>query len=198
MGEVFSRHSELPSRVDLASMEWLSRWYSKRIVNVNVNIILAGGLAIGVMYSVMHWIHALKVDKHLADQLHVDIKFVNMGLAFVIDLVADLAVYYLLHWYANHVPSRFGGKLLNPEYSDLTFMQDATKVQVERMLLSPILYGIAMTLQYLQMQQDVRPPLAAAIGFAVGILTTRTIHTVYMVWESKHRRRKLLRSPPGS
>lgn len=180
-------------------MEWLARWYSKRIINVNVNIIAAGLLAIGVMYAVMHWIHVLKVDKHLSDQLKIDVKFVNMGLAFVIDLVADFAVYYLLHWYANHVPSRFGGKLINPEYSDLTFLQDATKVQVERMLLSPILYGVAMGLQYTLMQQDVRPPLAASIGFAVGILTTRTLHTLYMLWEGKKRRARMgqCAKPPG-
>jgi hypothetical protein len=173
-------------------MEWLARLYAKRIVNVNVNILVAGGLAIGIMYFVMHWIHVLEIDAHIADKTRIKVEFVNMGLSFVIDLVADLAVYYVLHWYANHVPSRYGGKLLHPEYSDLSFMQDATKVQVERMLLAPILYLIAMGLQYYMQKEGVRPPAAAAIGFTAGICTTRTIHTLFMLWEQRRRRRGTL------
>jgi putative flippase GtrA len=173
-------------------MEWFARWYARRIVNVNVNIILAGAMAIGIMWVVMHLLHRVKVDEHLARELSISTKLVNMGLSFVIDLVADLAVYYFLHWYANHMPRKLGGKMINPEYSDLSFMQDATKVQVERMLLSPVLYGIAMGLQYFLMHRDVAPPTAAAIGFAVGILTSRTLHTMWMLWEQRRLRAKMI------
>jgi hypothetical protein len=180
--------------------QWLSRQYAKRIVNVNVNIIAAGAMAIGIMYAVMFWIHRLKIDAHIADQLKVSVKWVNIGLSFAIDLVADLAVYYLLHWYANHVPSRFGGggKLINPEYSDLSFMQDATRVQLERMLLAPILYGIAGGVQWIMLKAHAHPPTAAAAGFALGILTTRTIHTFYMLWQGRRRRAKLLLEASGA
>jgi hypothetical protein len=179
---------------------WIARQYAKRIVNVNVNIIAAGAMAIGIMYAVMFWIHRLKIDVHIADQLQVNVKFVNIALSFIIDLVADLAVYYLLHWYANHVPSRFGGggKLVNPEYSDLSFMQDATKVQLERMVLAPILYSIAGGLQWVLMKGHMHPPAAAAIGFAAGILTTRTLHTFYMLWEGRRRRAKFLLEASGA
>jgi hypothetical protein len=179
---------------------WIARQYAKRIVNVNVNIIAAGAMAIGIMYAVMFWIHRLKIDTHIADQLKISPKFVNIGLSFAIDLVADLAVYYLLHWYANHVPSRFGGggKLINPEYSDMSFMQDATKVQLERMLLAPLLYGIAGGLQWVLLKGHMHPPAAAAIGFAVGILSTRTLHTLYMLWEGRRRRAKLLLEATGA
>ncbi len=179
--------------------ELIARLYGKRIVNVNVNILAAGAMAIGIMYAVMFWIHRLKIDSHIADQIKVNVVYVNMVLSFVIDLVADLAIYYVLHWYANHVPSRFGGggKLLNPEYSDLTFMQDATKIQLERMVLSPILYGIAMVFQYV-FRDDMSPPARAAIGFTVGICTTRTLHTLWMLWEQKHRRAKMLVQKAGA
>lgn len=181
-------------------LHWLARQYGRRIINVNVNILAAGAMAIGVLYAVMFWIHRLKIDAHIADQLSVNVKWVVLVLTFVIDLVADLAIYYVLHWYANHVPSRFGGggKLLNPEYSDMTFMQDATKIQLERMILSPILYGIALGLQWTLMQNDTKPHAAAAIGFTIGICTTRTLHTLWMLWEQKHRRAKMLIQQAGA
>lgn len=180
--------------------ELLARLYGKRIINVNVNILAAGAMAIGVLYAVMFWIDRLKIGAHIADQLKVDVKWVVLVLTFVIDLVADLAIYYVLHWYANHVPSRFGGggKLLNPEYSDLTFMQDATKIQLERMILSPILYTLALGLQWILMHNGMKPHAAGAIGFAIGITTTRTLHTIWMLWEQKHRRAKMLRQNAGA
>lgn len=176
-------------------MEWFQRWYAKRVVNVNINILLAGAIAIGIMWVVMHYVNVLDIDGHLSRRLNVNVKYVNVTLSFVIDLVADLAVYYVLHWYANHAPGKLGGKLINPEYSDMTFMQDATKIQVERMILSPILYGVALGLQLFLLHQEFRPPTAAAVGFAVGITTTRTLHTLWMVWESKRKRARLL---PGN
>ncbi len=190
-------------------MQWLARWYARRLVNVNINILAAGAMAIAIMYAVMWGVHQLAIDRHIADKLKptvsgLDVKHVNMALSFVIDLVADLAVYYVLHWYANHAPRALGRNLLNPAYSDLSFLQDATKVQIERMILSPILYGIAMGLQYFLMDRHhVIPPKAAAIGFAVGILTTRTLHTAWMLFEEHRGRRKarlaaLKTAPPSS
>ncbi|MFO0832054.1 MAG: hypothetical protein U0637_09440 [Phycisphaerales bacterium] len=174
-----------------ALSQWFARWYAKRVVNVNVNILLAGAIAIGIMWVVMHFVNVLDIDGHLSRRLNVNVKYINMSLSFLIDLVADLAVYYVLHWYANHAPGKLGGKLINPEYSDLSFMQDATKIQFERMVLSPILYGIAMGLQWLLLHKEVRPPTAAAVGFAVGICTTRTLHTLWMLWESRRKRAQL-------
>jgi putative flippase GtrA len=176
-------------------MEWFRRWYAKRIVNVNVNILLAGVLAISFMYAVMYVLHALGIDQHIADRLKVNVKFVNMTLSFLIDVVADLSVYYLLHWYANHAPGKFGGKLINPEYADLSLMQDATKVQLERIVLSPILYGIALGGQYfLPHWFAMSPPLAAAISFSIGVVVARVLHTIWMIREQKIRRAALERA----
>lgn len=172
---------------------WCARCYRKRIVNVNVNILLAGLLAIGVLYAVMHFIHALGIDKHVAGKLSTDVKYVNMVASFLIDLVADLAVYYVLHWFANHAPRKFGRDLINPEYSDLTFLQDATKVQLERMVLSPVLYGIAMGLQYYLSKEHIAdPPAAAAIGFFVGVSTARVLHTMWMLYDDRRRAKRML------
>jgi hypothetical protein len=173
-------------------MEWFQRWYAKRIVNVNINILLAGALAIAFMYAVMHVLHKLGIDKHVADRLKIDVKFVNMTLSFLIDVVADLSVYYFLHWYANHAPRKFGGKLINPEYSDLSLMQDATKVQIERIVLSPVLYGIAMGGQYfLPHWFNIDPPKAAALSFAAGVIAARVLHTFWMMREQRIRRAAL-------
>ncbi|HYF13729.1 MAG TPA: hypothetical protein VD971_01505 [Phycisphaerales bacterium] len=171
-------------------MEWLARLYARRIVNINVNILLAGALAIGFMYGVMFYVHRWEIDAQIARKTQVDVKYVNMALSFVLDLVADLAVYYLLHWYANHAPSRYG-KLIHPEYADLSFMQDATKVQIERIVLAPILYAVAMGMQYKMLEDGYRPPVAASISFAAGILLSRTLHTVWMIYDQRKRRRRM-------
>jgi hypothetical protein len=98
-------------------------------------------------------------------------------------------VYYVLHWYANHAPRRFGGKLINPEYSELSLLQDATKVQLERIVLSPVLYGIAMGGQYFLPQwTNIAPPAAAAVSFTAGVLASRVLHTIWMIREQGVRR----------
>lgn len=172
-------------------MQWFARLYNKRIINVNVNILLAGALAIGIMYSVMNFVHDWGVDMQIANRTKTDVKFVNMALSFFIDLVADLAVYYVLHWYANHVPKKYGGTLIHPEYTDLSFLQDATKVQIERMVLSPLLYVIALGGQYLLMQSGSRPPTAAAIGFATGVVVSRVLHTFWMLYDQRRMRKRM-------
>jgi putative flippase GtrA len=179
----------------LRGMSWFQRWYARRIVNVNVNILLAGALAIAFMYAVMYVLHKLGIDQHVADRLKVNVKLVNVTLSFLIDVVADVSVYYFLHWYANHAPGKLGGKLINPEYSDLTLMQDATKVQLERIVLSPILYGIALGGQFVLPQWfAISPPKAAAISFAAGVIIARVLHTVWMLREQRIRRAALERA----
>src|SRR5262245_26294593 len=121
-------------RLAFLSMERLLRWYQRRIVNVNVNIIAAGILALGITVGVMH-----TLDR----TFHFGNKAVISGLTFVVDLIADVAVYYLLHWVANHMP-RQTERIINPAYADMSFLKDASLVQFERALLSPLLYIIAL------------------------------------------------------
>lgn len=182
-------------------MEWLARLYARRIINVNVNIIAAGILALAFTAAFMHFFVAWQWDHAIANFLgFVSYKVVITAVTFLVDLVADLGVYYILHWYANHAPSRFGAKVLDPELaepslgSDLaeirqslrpSFLRDATKVQVQRIILSPILYIIALGGQHALLHAHVNVAAATAIGFGAGILVTRILHTLYMLREDR-------------
>jgi hypothetical protein len=134
----------------------LSDWYDYRIVNVNVNVIVAGIAALGITVGVLHLMDrtgALQAVTGLVEGREFSIpglpfrfmgeKMVIGGLTFAIDLIADVLVYYALHWAANHMPRR-RQVLHTRAYADLTFMRDATLVQFERALLSPILYLAAL------------------------------------------------------
>ncbi|HLP83103.1 MAG TPA: hypothetical protein VK157_02035, partial [Phycisphaerales bacterium] len=87
-------------------MEWLARLYSRRIVNVNVNIIAAGLLALVVTAVFMHYFVDWQWHEVIARWTTLNSKVVITATTFLVDLIADLAVYYVLHWYANHAPGR--------------------------------------------------------------------------------------------
>jgi hypothetical protein len=183
-------------------MSWLARLYDRRIVNVNVNIIVAGLAAMGITVGVMHiadqlgvfariegWLpeRIRTIDGHLfghAFQIQSQ-KLIISGLTFIVDLIADVGVYFGLHWLANHMP-RKTPRLTNPAYADLSFMRDASLVQFERAILSPLLYIVALGLQNTLMHHGVGIGKATAIGFSAGILTSRTLHTIWMA----HNERK--------
>ncbi|MDX2115206.1 MAG: hypothetical protein SFZ24_06225 [Planctomycetota bacterium] len=166
-------------------------WYDYRIVNVNVNVLLAGVIALAITVGVMH---ALEVSKLLAQmsawvdgqglrlwgyELQAS-KLLVTGLTFVVDLVADVVVYYVLHWVANHTPRRKRRRKTHA-YADLSFMRDATLVQFERALLSPVLYVIALSLQNKLLHEGASVAWATGFGFAVGLVITRLLHTLWMI-----------------
>ncbi len=179
-------------------MERLVRLYDKRIVNVNVNIVLAGVLALAFMAPVMHGLSAVHVPRHIAEALGMpwavwkfrfDEKAVIGGLSLVVDLVADVVVYYVLHWVANHMPRR--ARSINPAYAHLSFMQDATMVQVERMTLSPLFYIIALGVQHALLHAEMGVGWASAFGFGLAIVVTRILHTIWMVLQERRMKRRL-------
>ncbi len=211
-------------------MERLARLYGKRIVNVNVNIIAAGVLALIVTAVFMHFFVAWNWHEVISGWVGFNPKIIITASTFLVDLVADLAVYYVLHWYANHVPSRFEKlahvekvhDLVNPDFAKpaftkesiaasplsprrikaaatgkkdngitRAFVRDATKVQVERMILSPILYVIALGGQHALLHAHMPVAWATAIGFGAGILVTRILHTIFMWREERANARKL-------
>lgn len=174
-------------------MERLVRWYSRRIVNVNVNILVAGAFALGITVVVMHllvvldwlgpltgWIPDFGLDilgrKFAFSGPHFGVS----GLTLIVDLVADVAVYYGLHWLANHAPRR-APRTISRAYEGLGFVRDATLVQFERALLSPILYIIALGLQNNLLHHGVSIAGATAAGFATGIACSRALHTLWML-----------------
>lgn len=174
-------------------MNWFLRLYDRRIVNVNVNIVLAGACALGITVGVM----ALAESWGLIDWLsrHVpDLKAYAFGrgfefsgraivitsMTFLVDVVADVAVYYLLHWVANHMP-RSVPRIKHRAYASLSYMRDATLVQFERALLSPLLYIVALGLQHWMLNHGSSIAKATTYGFAAGILAARLLHTLWML-----------------
>ena len=162
-------------------MRFLAHWYSHRTVNVNVNIVLAGIIALAITVGVMHPLEVAGVHRALEDRTGLDHKLIIGGLTFLVDIVADVLVYYGLHWLANHWPGRIKPKLLNPAYANMTFMKDATLVQFERILLAPIFYVVALGLQHFLLLQEYSVALATVVGFGTGIAITRTLHTIWML-----------------
>lgn len=172
-------------------MGWLADLYDERIVNVNVNIMLAGATALGITVGVMHAAETSGLldsivravgERHVQAggyEFHFE-KFVIGALTFVVDLVADVVVYYGLHWIANHMP-RARAKPRPRAYANLSFMRDATLVQFERALLSPVLYVAALGLQSTLLHRGHGVAFATAVGFAVGIVLSRTLHTLWML-----------------
>ncbi len=150
-------------------MRSLGRLYSRRIVNVNVNIVAAGLLALGPLTLTVYI-----ATRHLGLTNRLGIA----ALTFTADLVYDVIIYYALHWLANHSPLRrlHPGRPARP-----SFFRDASLVQFERAILSPILYTVAIGLQQWLMHGGMSPERATAISFSVGILTSRILHTIWMI-----------------
>jgi hypothetical protein len=175
-------------------MSWVASLYNRRIINVNVNVVAAGIFAliitVGVMKLAEWWGFIEKLQGIAPDfsfelfgktyQLHGH-KLVISGMTFLVDLVADVAVYYGLHWVANHMPRRGGRPQTSTAYADLSFVRDATLVQFERAVLSPLLYIIALGLQNTLLHRGVSLETSTAVGFITGIAATRAVHTMWML-----------------
>ncbi|MGH7243714.1 MAG: hypothetical protein ACREJD_09885 [Phycisphaerales bacterium] len=154
----------------------VAHWYARRIVNVNVNIVAAGFLALIPVSLSVHFIHSTK--------------FIENGTAiaaitFFLDIIFDFSIYFCLHYLANHGPFR---KLVshNPAYRGMSFLHDAGLVQMQRAILSPMLYIIWLTVQhYLIDETPVGAGWATAIGGVIGIGTSRVLHTIWMLLEEK-------------
>jgi hypothetical protein len=144
----------------------LLRIYRRRIVNVNINIVLAGLLAL-----VPTTIAARLAERQFGEGSYLAITAVT----FVADAVSDVAVYYVLHWIANHMPGAKAGDSGSVAYGHLSYIKDATLVQFERMCL-------ALASQYSLMRFGGVPSTwATIVGFVAAIATTRVIHTFWML-----------------
>src|SRR4051812_49307552 len=177
-------------------MRWLVRLYDRRIVNVNVNIIVAGLMAMGITVAVMHlserWgvVHALqgwigKFSVKLPWQGRiVGGNLVISGMTLGVDALADIIVYFGLHWFANHMP-RTRIPRLKPEYQELTFLRDATLVQFERAVLSPLLYVLALGTQNTLLHRGGSVAASTAIGLTTGMTVARLLHTMWMMRQER-------------
>jgi hypothetical protein len=79
------------------------------------------------------------------------------------------------------------------------FVRDATTLQLQRLCLSPIFYGVAMGGQWLMLHWGSARELSVAAPFGLAILITRLLHTVWLLkadpqvlqeWEDWQRQRR--------
>lgn len=61
------------------------------------------------------------------------------------------------------------------------FVRDATTLQLQRLCLSPIFYGVAAGGQWMMLNWGYARELSVAIPFATAILVTRLLHTVWLL-----------------
>ncbi len=169
-------------------MRFLWRLYQRRIINVNINIAVAGFLAMAPTVGIIHLMTVLTQMPEPGRMSQGQKLFIN-AMTFIVDIFFDVVIYYALHWLANHSPWR-SEKLADA--SKPQFLKDATVVQFERACLSPLFYIIALGGQNLLMQFNVNAAAATAICFTTAILVSRALHTIWMLRQERAARARAL------
>ena len=147
---------------------FFNTYQRRKIVNINVNVTVAGLLAIAVAKYPVHLV---------SEWIGPDRKWLVVLLAAAIDGLADILIYYILHWVANHWRP-LAKKGHRRKHNAGSFFKHATLVQFERYMLSPVFYVVAMGLMYvLAKYTEMRDSWAFVVGFTTAILTTRVVHT---------------------
>ena len=159
----------------------LRHYQRRRIININVNVVTAGLLSIALAkYPV-----AL-----LGQWIGHEHKLLITVLAYALDTLVDVAIYFGLHWVANHWrPVFLHGEPLRPAHAGepvparaRSYIEDVGRIQAERLALVPLFAGVAMGMMYgLQKLFEIRPSWAFVFGFLTAILITRIVHTA-MGW----------------
>ena len=169
-------------------LQRLRSLYARRIVNVNVNIVAAGLISISLVTGVVH------LARRWWGWVDAGDYWLISAITFAADIVLDVAIYFVLHWWANHGgPSRHRtGELL---HADLSYFKSVTLVQFERAALSPLLYAIALVLQQVMMRRGWSEELATAAALLAGVAVTRVLHTMWMLEQEKRARARLKTGP---
>jgi len=150
----------------------IAQWYARRIVNVNVNILAAGFLALVPVSLVVYAIHKTGL---------VTNPWWITAITFGLDVVFDFSIYFALHYLANRGPP---------------FIHVSGIVQMQRAVLSPLLYILWLgTQNYMLHNQILNGFWATAAGGVLGIGVSRVIHTIWMIQEEKRRIAKLAIAP---
>lgn len=146
----------------------------KRVININANVI-AAGLGSTAIVVVLIWI--LKIG--------FGTRWPSWGytlFSFGADVVLDVAIFTGLHWIANHwrpLKPRTKREKLQLAATAPPHLEDTAKVQLERAILSPLYYLLAVAGTEGLQRAGLHPAWAVAVAYPVGLLVTRTIHTVW-------------------
>ena len=165
----------------------LFRLYQRRrIVNINVNIFVAG------MLSVFLALIPVYLSRYFIDGDTTFDRILITVIAGVADVIFDVSIYYGLHWVANHWRP-FGArdtdeaKKLEAHATESRFVREATLVQLERLVLSPLYYGLALGGKFFLLEHGFAREAAFVIAFAVAIVLTRIAHTIWGVKSGRMR-----------
>lgn len=139
----------------------------KRIININVNIISAGLLALALALIPVHYTRSLGISNKMA--------IAAIGTSF--DILFDVAIFYMLHWIANHWKPRWAAKRQN--HSRRRFFRDATLIQFERALFAPLFYVVQYSLNFSFQQVNIEREWALVWGTIISITLTRIVHTLW-------------------
>lgn len=143
----------------------------KRVVNININMLMAGFLAIALTKLPVKWI---------GDWIGPEHKLVISIIAYGLETIFDVVVYYGLHWVANHWNPQGHLPKRGKRPKSRRFVQDATRLQAERMALVPIYILIGPGGMWaLQRFAGIQHSWAFVIAFVCAIITTRIIHTLW-------------------
>lgn len=149
----------------------------KRVVNINVNVFVAGVVSIALAKYPVMLISAWIGHEH---------KLLISVLAYVIDTTIDILMYFGLHWIANHwrpswvavsAPSVRENEKPTQQRS---FWVDVALVQAERIALVPIfaLMAISGTWAF-QHFGELTPSWAFVWAFLIAMVITRILHTIW-------------------
>lgn len=143
----------------------------KRVVNINLNILAAGFIAIALAKLPVMYISEWIGPNH---------KLLISVIAYAIDMVLDVLVYYALHWVANHWKPNGHHPQSDHRTRTRRFLHDATRVQAERAALVPLFALIALGGMWaLQKYAEVSASWAFVFAFTTAMLTTRVVHTFW-------------------
>ncbi len=187
-----------PGTASIRRMHWLARLYAQRIVNVNVNIVLSGLLALPPVVLVVYLVQFLGLPANHTFGIWGVPFFTISAITLAADLIFDFSFYLVLHWLANHHPWRHrllldkAERILEPAHRGMSFIHDAGLVQFERAVLSPLLYLVWLGIQALLIHRGVAAEAATAIGCICGIATSRVLHTMWMLRQQRRAHLRLI------
>ncbi len=149
----------------------------KRVVNINVNVFVAGIASITLAKYPVMVISGMIGHEH---------KLLIAVVAYVIDTTIDILMYFGLHWVANHWrPNGAVEKLIETETIEghekkRSFWVDVALVQAERIALVPIFAAMAISGTWaFQHFGQIRPDWAFVWAFLIAMVVTRILHTIW-------------------
>ena len=146
----------------------------KRVININANVIIAG---LGSTFIVVGLIWFVKHPMGVVWPTWAYTTF-----SVVTDIVLDVAMFAGLHWMANFwrpLEGRTEQEKIQLGAAAPPHLQDTARVQLERMVLSPLYYTIAASGTEFLQRAGMHPSFAVLVAYPVGLLVTRTLHTFW-------------------